>query len=113
VDNGSTFNVLPKHMLDEMSVDSTHMLSSTMTAKAYDGSLRKMVRTIKIEIFIGLQVFLVTLQVMDIHSSYNTLLGMPWIHAVGTIASSLHQFLKYIVNGTLVTVKAEETLTMV
>jgi hypothetical protein len=41
------------------------------------------------------------------------LLGRPWIHAAGAIASSLHQCLKYIMNGMLVTVKAEETISMI
>jgi len=38
VNNGSTFNVLPKHMLKEMLVDESHMKPSTMMARAYDGS---------------------------------------------------------------------------
>jgi len=50
---------------------------------------------------------------MDIHPSYNMLLGRPWIHASGAVISSLHQCLKYIINGTLVKVKAEETLSMI
>jgi len=50
---------------------------------------------------------------MDIYPSYNTLLEKPWIHATSTITSSLHQCLKYIMNGTLVTLKAKETLVMV
>jgi hypothetical protein len=62
-------------VLDEMLVDSTHMLPSTMTTMAYDGSPRQVVvGTIEIELFIALQVFLVTLQVMDIHLSYIMLL---------------------------------------
>ena len=50
---------------------------------------------------------------MDIHPSYSMLLGRPWIHAAGAVPSSLHQCLKYIMNGMLVTVKAEETISMV
>ncbi|KAL3609378.1 hypothetical protein D5086_000398 [Populus alba] len=50
---------------------------------------------------------------MDIHPSYNMLLGRPWIHSAGAVASSLHQYLKYIANGVLVTVKAGETISMV
>jgi hypothetical protein len=61
-------------VLDEMLVDSTHMLPRTMTTMAYDGSPRQVVGTIEIELFIALQVFLVTLQVMDIHLSYIMLL---------------------------------------
>jgi hypothetical protein len=57
--------------------------------------------------------FLITLQVMDIHPSYSILLGRPWIYAAGVVASSLHQCLKYIVNGMLITVEAEETVSMI
>ena len=53
VDNSSTLNVLPKHMLDEILLDPTHKLPSTMTAKAYDGYPRQVVGAIKIELFIN------------------------------------------------------------
>jgi hypothetical protein len=41
------------------------------------------------------------------------LLGRLWIHAAGAVTSSLHQCLKYIMNGMLVIVKAEETVYMI
>ena len=44
------------------------------------------VGTIEMELFIGPQMFLVTLQVMEIHSSYNMLLGRPWIHAADVVS---------------------------
>jgi len=50
---------------------------------------------------------------MDIHPSYSILLGRPWIHAARAVASSLHQRVKFIINGNLVTVRAEETLSMI
>ena len=40
IDNDSALNVLPRHMLDEMPVDPSHMQRSVMTAIAYDGSPR-------------------------------------------------------------------------
>ena len=40
------------------------------------------------------------------------LLGRPWIHYAGVVTSLLHQCLKYIDNGVLVTVKAKETISM-
>ncbi|XP_073261302.1 uncharacterized protein [Populus alba] len=113
IDNGSALNVLPRHMLDEMPVDPSHMQPSVMTARAYDGSPRQVIGTIEVKLAVGPQVFLVTLQVMDIPPSYNMLLGRSWIHSAGAVTSSLHQCLKYIANGVLVTVKAEETISMV
>ena len=50
---------------------------------------------------------------MDIHPSYNMLLERPWIYTTGVVTSSLHRYLKYIMNGILVIVKAEETVPMV
>jgi len=100
-------------MLHEMLVDPTHLLPSTMMVRAYDGFLRQVVGTIKIELFIDPQVFLGTLYVMNIHPSYNMLLGRPWINVLGIVTFSLHQCLKYIVNRMLVIVKDKETLKMV
>jgi hypothetical protein len=41
------------------------------------------------------------------------LLGRPWIHTAGAVASSPYQSLKYIMNGMLITVKVEETISMI
>jgi len=76
--------------MDEMVVDSTHTPPSTITAKAYDGSPKQAARTIEIELFINLQVFLVTLQMMAIHPLYNILLGRPLMYVVGVMTSFLH-----------------------
>jgi len=40
------------------------------------------------------------------------LLGKPWIHNIGVITSPLHQYLKYIMNEMLVTVKVEKTISI-
>jgi len=50
---------------------------------------------------------------MGIHPSYNILFGRPWIHTARAVASSLHQCLKYIMNGILITIKAEERVSMI
>ena len=46
------------------------------------------------------------------HLSYNMLLGKLWIHAVGVVTSSLHQRIKFIINGKLVVVMSEEAMTI-
>jgi hypothetical protein len=112
IDNGSALNVLPRHVLDKMPIDASHMKPSTMTAKAYNRSPRPIIGNIDVELVIGPQPFQVMFQVMDIHPSYSILLGRPWIHAARAVTSSLHQRLKFIINGNLVTVKVEETLLM-
>ncbi|XP_011008751.1 PREDICTED: uncharacterized protein LOC105114041 [Populus euphratica] len=94
IDNGSALNVILMHMLKEILVDESHMKPSTLMAKAYDGSPRQIIGTLEVELYVGPHMFLITLQVMDIHPSYNILLGRPWIHAAEAVASSLQQCLK-------------------
>jgi len=47
---------------------------------------------------------------MDINLAYNCLLGRPWIHSVGVVPSSLHQNLKFMVEGQLIIVSGEEDI---
>jgi len=52
----------------------------------------------------------ITFQVMDINLVYNCLLGRPWIHLVGVVPSTLHQKLKFVVQGQLIIVSGEEDI---
>ncbi|KAI5415991.1 hypothetical protein KIW84_041145 [Lathyrus oleraceus] len=45
---------------------------------------------------------------MDINPAYSCLLGRPWIHAAGAVTSTLHQKMKFVVDGKLVIVSGEE-----
>ncbi|EOY19365.1 Gag-pro-like protein [Theobroma cacao] len=49
-------------------------------------------------------------KIMDIAPSYNYLLGRRWIHMARAIPSSLHQKVKFIVDGKIVCVNGEEDL---
>ena len=60
--------------------------------------------TLEIELQIGLATFVTIFQVLRIPTSFNLLLGRPWIHRAGAIPSSLHQKVKFIHNGLIVTV---------
>ncbi|PKI68460.1 hypothetical protein CRG98_011149 [Punica granatum] len=50
----------------------------------------------------------VTFQVLDIPNAFSLLLGRPWIHLAGTVPSSLHERLKFIIEEKLITVKGGE-----
>jgi len=77
VNNGSAHNVLSKHMLKKIHVDESQIKPGAMIARAYDGLSRQIMWTLKVELYVGPQIFLVTLQVIDIYPSYNILLGRP------------------------------------
>ncbi|XP_016731829.2 uncharacterized protein [Gossypium hirsutum] len=110
VDNGSTLNVLPLSTLNRLPVDSSHMKSCQNVVRAFDGTKRRVMGRIDIPLLIGPTIYEVDFLVMDIKSSYSCLLGRPWIHSAGAVPSSLHQKLKLVSKGRVVTIDAEEDI---
>ncbi|XP_040955931.1 uncharacterized protein [Gossypium hirsutum] len=110
IDNGSALNVLPLFTLNRLPIDSSHMKTCQNVVRAFDGTERKVMGRIEVPLLIGPTVYEVDFIVMDIKPSYNCLLGSPWIHSAGAVPSSLHQMLKLVSDGRLVTIKAEEDI---
>lgn len=110
MDTGSSLNVLQKNSLTKLSIDGLWMKPSMLIVRAFDGSRRSVIGEVDIPIKIGPYTFFVTFYVIDIHPAYNCLLGRPWIHYVGAITSTLHQKLKFIVNGKFITIDGEEDI---
>ena len=64
--------------------------------------------TSEIELLIGPTTFPTLFQVLRILTSFNLLLGRPWIHRAGTIPFSLHQKVKFIHDGQVITMQSME-----
>nr|CAN69270.1 hypothetical protein VITISV_025970 [Vitis vinifera] len=79
---------------------------STQIVCAYDSTRMEVMGTLEIELLIGLATFVVVFQVLRIPTSFNLLLGRPWIHRVGAIPYSLHQKVKFIHDGQVVVVQS-------
>ncbi|KAK5775762.1 hypothetical protein PVK06_043701 [Gossypium arboreum] len=110
IDNGSALNVLPLSTLNRLPIDSSHMKTMQNIVRAFDGTERKVMGRIEVPLQIGPNTYEVDFLVMDITTSYNYLLGRPWIHSVGAVPSSLHQKLKLVMEGRLITINAEEDI---
>ncbi|RDY13951.1 hypothetical protein CR513_01042, partial [Mucuna pruriens] len=65
---------------------------------------------ISLPILIGLALFNINFQVMDIRPAYSFLLGRPWIHVAGAVLSSLHQQVKFISNHQIISIMGEREL---
>ena len=109
VDNGSSLNVMRKSTLGKLPFNASHLRPSSMIVRAFDGTHRNIIGEIELPIQIGPHACQVTFQVMDINLAYNCLWGRPWIHSVGVIPSTLHQKLKFVVEGHLVIVSGKRT----
>ena len=94
IDNGSALNVCPFKTTITIGLDVETIISSPLTIRAYDNTLRKVMGTFKAPYKIGPIETIVEFHVMDITPNYNLLLGRAWLHPNGAILSSLHQKMK-------------------
>ena len=99
LDNGSSLNVMPMSTLSRLPIDLSDMRKSQMVVRAFDGTKRKVLGNIKLSIQVGPYTFDFEFIVMDINPSYNCFLGRPWIHMAGTVPSTFHQKVKFVVEG--------------
>ncbi|KAA3481559.1 hypothetical protein EPI10_021918 [Gossypium australe] len=110
IDNGSALNVLPLSTLKRLPIDSSHMKTCQNIVRAFDRTERKVMGRIDIPLQIGPNMYEVDFLVMDTKPSYNCLLGRPWIHSARAVSSLLHQKLKLVTEGRLVTINADEDI---
>ncbi|RVW77707.1 Retrovirus-related Pol polyprotein from transposon 17.6 [Vitis vinifera] len=106
LDNGSALNVCPLATAIALGYAPSDFGPSTQTVRAYDSTRREVMGTLEIELLIGPATFVAVFQVLRIPTSFNLLLGRPWIHRFGAIPSSLHQKVKFIHDGQVVVVQS-------
>ena len=75
IDNGSALNVCLFRTALIFGIDVETSIPSTLTIRAYDNTLRKVIGTFKTPCKIGLLEIVVEFHVMDITPNYNLLLG--------------------------------------
>ena len=64
--------------------------------RAFDGVQRDTIGAVNLDIQVGPAEFNVEFQVLDINTSYNLLLGRPFIHMVGVVPSTFHELIKFV-----------------
>ena len=80
---------------------------SSYTIKAYDRTHRTVIGTLSTHVMIRPVKYSILFQVLRIQSSFNLLLGRPWIHEAGSIPSSLHQKLNFIHEGRIIMIQSD------
>ena len=98
----------PKKALDRLDCEGLTLKPSNIVVRAFDGSKMMVHGEMDIPIKVGTRNFNSTFYVMDISPSYSCLLGRPWIHNAGAVTFALHQMLKYLIQGKIITVHGEE-----
>ena len=78
-----------------------------ITIKAYDNLECTTEGTILLPLRVNPTTQEILCHVVDLNLPYKILLGCPWIHAMKAIPSTYHQYVKFLHNGTKVTIHAD------
>lgn len=70
-------------------------IKATNPLTRFTGKTTMIMGTIKLPIYIGGITKIVKFSILDKPAIYNMILGTPWIHAMGLVASSYHQCVKF------------------
>src|SRR5436853_2139741 len=109
VDPGSALSIMPRPVMEHLSIP-THRLSATDTnIFGFNANSTRPMGKIRLRCQIGDLKSEVTVYIIDADTSYNLLLGRPWIHKNHIVPSTLHQVMKYVdAEGQVRTLVAEQ-----
>ncbi|XP_070056825.1 uncharacterized protein [Nicotiana tomentosiformis] len=95
VNGGSSVNLLPICIGKELGIPINKLLESRVMIQRYNQGGQRAIGAIRLGITIEDMQSNAWLHVIDVKTSYNVLLGRPWIHENKVVPSTYHQYLKY------------------
>ncbi|XP_026420466.1 uncharacterized protein LOC113316518 [Papaver somniferum] len=95
VNMGSSVDIIFYHAFKVLGYEDSDMIPSTYTLYGFNGVATNPKDEINMTIFAGEIETNVTVCVVDVESSYNALMGRPWIHRIKGVASTYHQAIRF------------------
>ncbi|XP_060190648.1 uncharacterized protein LOC132619910 [Lycium barbarum] len=99
IDGGSGVNILPIHTMKELGIAMEDLFASRLMIQGFNKGGQRAIGAIKVDLTIGELQSSAWLHVIDARTSYNILLGRPWVHENKVIPFTYHQCLKYHEDG--------------
>ncbi|KAH0755793.1 hypothetical protein KY290_026063 [Solanum tuberosum] len=99
IDEGSGVNILPIHTLKELGITTEELSESRLLIQGFNQGGQRSIGSIKLEIHMEDLRSSAWMHVIDAKTSYNILLGRPWVHENKIVSSSYYQCLKYLEDG--------------
>ncbi|KAL0411752.1 UNVERIFIED_CONTAM: hypothetical protein Slati_3764900 [Sesamum latifolium] len=107
IDGGSAVNIMPKTTMKKLGITSEDLSRSRLTIQGFDQGTQRAVGMTRLDLTVGELKASTLFHVIDARTSYNLLLGRPWLYENGVVPSTLYQCFKYIKNGEIVKVDAD------
>ena len=107
IDDRSAVNILPLNTMKELGVPLDELSQSRLMIQGFNRDGQRALGKVRLELVIDGMESNALFHVIDAKTTYNMLLGRPWIHQNGVVSSTLHQCFKYCKNGEVKTVVAD------
>ena len=95
--------------MPNLGVKVEELTKSDLVIRAYDDSTRSVEGTFVAPVKMGPIETVVEFTILDIPVTYALLLGRPWYHTLGGVPSTVHQKVKFLLDGEVVTIDASMT----
>ncbi|KAH0779194.1 hypothetical protein KY290_005621 [Solanum tuberosum] len=99
IDEGSGVNILSIHTLKELGITTGELSESRLLIQGFNQGGQRSIGSIKLEIHMEDLQSNAWMYVIHTKTSYNILLGRPWVHENRIVSSSYYQCLKYLEGG--------------
>ncbi|XP_021728394.1 uncharacterized protein LOC110695473 [Chenopodium quinoa] len=95
VDNGSSANIVMLDALKHMNIDEKNIINKSTMLVGFSEETKNTSGEITLATYAKRVNLQVKFLVIDTLSSYNIILGRPWIHEMKAIPSTYHQIIKF------------------
>ncbi|XP_013613730.1 PREDICTED: uncharacterized protein LOC106319873 [Brassica oleracea var. oleracea] len=108
VDYGSSDNIIFQAAYKDLGLEESTLTLRITPLIGFSGEVKQTARELTLPVYAeGLNMSTKFLDV-DCDSSYNMILGRPWIHGMGAIPSTLHQMVKFPAPWGIRTIRGEQ-----
>ncbi|KAL0300105.1 UNVERIFIED_CONTAM: hypothetical protein Scaly_3059300 [Sesamum calycinum] len=99
IDGGSAVSILPLRILKELEIPIDELSNSRLMIQGFNQGGQRAVGIIRMQLTMEDMVSSALFHVIGFKTSYNMLLGHPWLHENAVVPSTWHQCFKYCRNG--------------
>lgn len=108
LDGGSAVNILALRTMKELGISMDELSHSRLMIQGFNQGGQRSIAIIRLDLLIDDMPSNALFHVIDAKTSYNMLLGRPWLHDNGVVPSTLHQSFKYCRDGVVKKVVADD-----
>ena len=95
VDNGSSANIIFQAAYQDLGLEESALTRRITPLIGFSGEVKQTAGEVILPVYAEGISMSTKFLVVDCQSSYNMILGKPWIHDMGAVPSSLHQMVKF------------------